>query len=307
MSRGFTPDEWQEIRGEGLSFLQNAATTLAPFGSLSANVLAHLREDWITFREDHIRINIPPEAPCNTHKLDSSNSETNMPMLKKREKPCSYCLDEGRTNGFENLWKDNNEPLAQRHTTILNRKLAKPAVDVLEKVFNVYARPELAATPRGITSATDRLREDGVMPDTSSYTTLKRTGPVLYCYYGLNKDEIANTTQYESQTVADIVAATPGITFDEITTRGLLNMVDEMEPVTAKALANRLDYQVSGIRHRLNRLKKEGRVKVSNNHKGPPASTWSTTENWMSQFQCNECDFESHSLQSVRVHERKSH
>jgi hypothetical protein len=61
---GLRLSRWHELRDESHTFLQEAATTLAPLAGLSANALAHLREDWIEPPDDHA-----PAPPPASHRV----------------------------------------------------------------------------------------------------------------------------------------------------------------------------------------------------------------------------------------------
>lgn len=65
---GFTVDEWQQMTDQQLSFLERAVVYLAPFASLTANAMAHLRKDWVEWYDEFVHIEIPLQASCNSFK-----------------------------------------------------------------------------------------------------------------------------------------------------------------------------------------------------------------------------------------------
>jgi hypothetical protein len=304
--RGYTVKQWQELRQQELSFLENAVTALAPFAGLTSNALAHLREDWVFWDDEVVRIEVPAEAECNSFKTQGGDESTKPPILVPRDKPCQYCRRDGTTDGFENYWLGTEQGATKPYTAILHRELAAPAVDVLETVFQTHARPEIAFAPVSVRNAARRLA-GGQDDARRSYTKLMQTGAVLYAEYGLSIDEISRLTPYTKHSVTAIVGATPGTSFDQVTTLKLLRTVDEMGPVTAADLADRLDRATKPLRDRLHQLQAEGKMTVENDGRGPPAATWETTDSWHEPISCEECEFESHSLAGIQVHRQKMH
>lgn len=304
---GFTIEQWQEMREGQLSYEQEAVTTLAPYGGLSSNTLAHLRDDWITWLEERVEIRVPTQTTCNSFRL-VSGEESGVPPLERKEDPCYYCKLTGDTDGFERLKEDFGETTTPtpRHV-ILHRKVAEPAVEFLEKVFKTHGRSEIGATPDGIQDAARVISED---VDTSShhcYRKLVGTGPVIYCHYGLSLSDIAQLTPYSVPTIRRLLSETPGVSYTGEATVELLEAVNQTEPVTTAALAEKIDSSYETVRERMKRLKKEGKVSESNTDLGKPATTWSTTPEWNSLLRCEECGFETQSIQAITTHRGKKH
>ena len=302
--RGHTPEEWQELRKQSSSYFQDAITTLTPFAGLTANALAHLRTDWITWRDNYVRIDIPATASCNSWKLRSGGGPdgNNIPPLTKRETPCSYCRNNGTTNKFENHWNGD----VSSYTAILHRELSEPAVEFLSTVFSTYGRPEFAGHPRSLYREADRLTEES-KSKAGSYTRLLRTGPVIYAHYGLQPDEIGKLTVYSVSTVEHIIRATPQVNFKDLDTLSFLKKIAEYEPVTVEELMDVLGLSQHAIQARLSHLNDEGKVSGSNTHLGSPAATWKTTAHWAAPFRCELCGFETHSIGAIRRHRSQEH
>lgn len=303
--RGFTVDEWQEMIDQQLSFLERAVINLAPFASLTANAMAHLRKDWVEWYDEFVHIEVPMQAPSNSYKM-SGNGITGPPgILTSRDRACRYCRNEGATDEFEHLW--NNREVEGRYTTVLHRELAAPAVDVLEEVFITHARPELASTPGSVRKAAQKISGERTKDNEYAYSKLLRTGPVLYAKYGLSKRNIVDLTRYAESTIRSIVGATPGINFKQTSTLSLLRTLNKIEPATRAELAEELNRTESNIYDRLTRLRREGVVSVENNNQGPPAATWKTDKNWATPFCCEQCGFKTRSLSGIRQHKRQAH
>jgi hypothetical protein len=311
MKPAYRVEEWKQMQDSGLSFAQKAVSSVTPFTGLTANALAHLRDSWITWDwEDQIvRIDVPKEASNNSHKLATGKRNTIPAPLVEREEPCNVCKQTGDTDRFENLWNSRNEVEKRRYTTVLHRDLAAPAVDFLENHFVARGREEMAVTPGCLNRAANDLAQkirNGV-PDEKSYTKLLRTGPVLYCEYGLSPRDIAELSPYQIDAIKQIVKRTGGINFEYLSTLSFLKLIDDMGPVTVASLADELDQYETNIRTRLDELRAESRVTVENNHQGPPASTWKTTVDWQRPFECNNCDFSTYSLNGIRKHRSEQH
>jgi len=305
MKPGLSPTEWQQLREEEHSYLEEAVTTVTPYTGISSNALAHLRDEWISWKDDFILIDIPPEDSCNDYKMSSGGGLSNEPpMYDHRVEPCIRCKNEGKTDGFENL-----EPSGYTRTkvdqVILHREIASPAVEFIETVFQVYNRPELGVIPDSVHEAANRVL-NGEKSE-HDYCKLKRTAPVIYAHYGLSCDDISQLTTYRPSTIKQIVQTTPGVNFDNISTVEFLRVISNKEPVTVSELSNELGYYRSPTHTRLTNLKKEGRVTVSNNNPGRPAATWTTTSQWNKPFRCSECDFTTYSLGGIRTHRGQIH
>jgi len=303
MKSGLSPTEWQQLRQKEYSFLEEAVTTVTPLTGISSNALAHLRDDWISWKDDFIQINIPSEGSCNDYKMRSGCGTSNgLPMYKQRVNPCTICRMKGETNGFENIHPFGG---SEREQLILHRELASPAVEFIDRVFNVHGRPELGVTPGSVQQAANRII--GGEQNENDYSKLKRTAPVIYAHYGLSRDEIAQLTTYSPIAVRKVVHKTPGVGFDNISTVEFLRAISNKEPVTVSELADCFGHCEDPTYTRLTNLKEEGRVTVSNNNLGRPAATWTTTSQWNKPFTCSECDFTTYSLNGIRTHRGRMH
>lgn len=307
MKPGYTVEQWQEMRQEDLGFLENAVTSLTPFACLSANALAHLKSDWIDWQDEVVRIDVPHQADCNSFKFSSGDDFGHPAPLIPRENPCQYCRQKGSTDRFEHLWADPERDNSGFYTTYLNRKLAAPAVELLEQVFLTRGRPEFAVSPNTVCEAARTVENENTDSGTYSYSKFLRTGPVLYAEYGLSKRDIADLLRYPESSVNQIVERTPGVNFSQMSTISLLKTVNEQEPVTVAKLAEKIETSRGSTHYRLTQLREEGRVTVMDNEMGAPAATWKTTENWAAPFCCQQCEFETRSLTGIRTHRQQMH
>jgi hypothetical protein len=304
MKPGLSPSEWQQLREKEHSYLEEAVTTVTPFTGISANALAHLRDDWISWRDEFIQIIVPAEDSCSNYKMRSGAGLSNdLPMYEHRERPCQYCRVKGETDGFENLNSDPTQSV-QREELMVHHEIAAPAYKFLEKVFRTYDRPELGVSTKSVFESARRVidRSQGDF----TYSKLKRTGPVLYAYYGLDCDEIDRLTTYNPNSIKQIVQRTPEVNFSNVTTAEFLRVISEKEPVTADELMDELNLS-DIIYRRLNNLKEEDKITVSNGGHGAPAATYSTTAQWNEPFRCSECDFTAHSVTGIRTHRTSMH
>jgi predicted transcriptional regulator len=307
MKPGFSVKEWEAIREQDLSFLQDAATVIPPFAGLTSNALAHLRDDWLTFRDEYIRIKVPTQASCNSYKSTTTGGSDQPAQIVSREQPCRTCRKTGDTEGFENLWSTTDG--TRRYDATLHRQLAAPAVEVIEEIFSTRGRPEFAATPRGVGEAARAAAEHQVDSNSNTYTHLLRTGPVLYCHYGLGKGDIVELTPYSTDSIENIIAHTPGVSLQEVPTLSLLRSVNDMEPVTTRELADELNLSsATSLWERLQNLVEEDQLEENTKvNTGRRYSVWETVGSWASPIPCGECEYESHSVRGVRVHRRLAH
>lgn len=307
MKPGLSPSEWQQLREKERSYLEEAVTTVTPFTGISANALAHLRDDWISWRDEFVQIIVPAEDSCNNYKMSSGAGLSNdLPMYEHREEPCVYCRTKGETDGFENLNSDPRQSV-QREELIVHREIASPAYEFIEKVFRTYDRPELGVSIESVHEAAGRVidRSQGDF----MYSKLKRTAPVLYAYYSLDCDEIGQLTTFKPNSIKQIVQRTPKVNFDRdnVTTTEFLRVIYRKEPVTAGELIDELNLSRTPVYNRLNNLKEEDKITVSNGGHGPPAATYNTTAQWDDPFRCGMCDYTSHSLTGIRIHRGAMH
>lgn len=299
---GLRPDEWRQLyHGDtGLNFLQQGVVTVTSFAGISANIFAHLRQDWITWRDNHIRIRVPAEADCNDFRLDVSGGQRwpEMQGLVDRSEPCSNCKKAGEKDKFENFggWSQGEKRSVE---VILEHEVASPAVEFLRTVFKTYERPSIAAVPKAVTDAALRIADKGI-----SYSKFQRTAPVIYAYYGLSADQISEILPYAEGTIRNAVKATPGVSFEQLTTFELLKEISDAEPVTRYELADRTGKHPHGcIGKRLKSLKKVGRVECcANKGSVPEKEEWRVVGDWREPMKCDECGFSSMSLTALNTH-----
>lgn len=290
--KSFGPKEWKSLYSQADSLLEEAAVTLAPFGGLTANAVAHLRSDWVRWGDEFVKIRVPKQADCNQWKMVRRDT-----MVDRRDKPCSYCRNTGATDGFENLWPNRSEP--QHRVSTLHRGIAEPAVDVLERVFNVLARSGMYATPASVGDASKRL-----LPDCESeyvYPKLLRTGVSLYCHYGLETEDIVDLSPYVKDTVVEIIRATPEVTNYQHSSYSYLRTLADREPASVQELASELGVTTQTARQTLNRLKDSNRVKVDRTEM---TYKWSIIGDWTAPFVCDICGYQSPTLQGIDSHKR---
>jgi len=290
--KAFGPKVWKSVYSQANSLLEEAAVTLAPFGGLTANAVAHLRSDWIEWGDEFVKIRVPKQADCNQWKMVGGDS-----LVSERGRPCRYCKNTGATDGFENLWRDGSGP--HRYVATLHRDIAEPAVDVLERVFSVLARSGMYATPASVGEAPRRL-----LPDCESkyvYPKLLRTGVSLYCYYGLETEDIVDLSPYVKDTVVEIIRATPEVTQKKHNSYSYLRALAEREPASAQELASELGVTPDPVRGTLNRLKNSNRVEVD---KTEQPYKWSIIGDWTAPFVCDTCGYQSPTLQGIGSHKR---
>lgn len=310
MSCGFTPDEWQQIYSSDKkrSLTEKAIICLTPFTGIKSHALGHLRSDWITWRENHVRIRIPPEAPINEYMLGGGNDQwPQLPNLTPRTEPCKHCKQLGNKNRFENMGRDSvgvvgKSTSKQSTEIILHHDIASPAVDFLKFVFKRNGREELGVTQQVIIHMARELDIED-----SNYVKFRKTAPVLYAHYGLSADEIAAAVDYPPSKVTKVVGETPEITFERITTGEFLRTVAEEGPATAKELANKLNTTPGNVRKRAETLQEYNRIEIENSGMGPPALKIRATENWVEPLKCDMCEFNSRSLQSLSKHQQMAH
>lgn len=299
--KAYGPNSWTELHSQATSYLQKIVVTLAPFGGLSSNALAHLRDEWITWKKEFVKIRVPPRADCNQWKLHGGKETSKMPPLVRRKQPCHYCRNHGDTDGFENRWTGCEESEPRRYTATLHRDLAKPAVNILTETFNTWDRPEIAATPVGIRRAALQLTDED--KSTFAYSKLLRTGVSLYCHYGLSRRDIAGLTPYTKRTVNEIECATPEVTHRQNNSYTYLRAVANNEPVSVSTLDAELERKKVTIRQALNKLEERNRVKAD---KSKQTYMWSTVGDWRAPFTCDVCGFNSATLVGIQSH-RRSH
>lgn len=295
--KGFGPDKWRKHYSQADNLLEEAAVTLAPFAGLTANALAHLRSDWIEWTEEFVIIRVPPKAECNQWKLEPGGGG-DMPSIVQRDRPCNYCRNAGNTNRFENLWRGKKGSGGHQYTATLHRDIAEPAIDVLDRVFRDWGRPGLFAAPDSVGLGARRLVGDG---DAGwCYSKLLRTGVVLYCHYGISREDITDLTPYTYSTVKQIENATPEVSRNKNNSYQYLRALADNEPTSVQKLAQEFERHENTVRNALKGLKRRNRVEVDKN--GLP-HMWSTVGNWSDLFSCGECDFKSPTLGGIERHE----
>lgn len=293
--KAFGPEEWNRLYAQADVLLQEAAITLAPFAGLTANALAHLQSDWIEWKEEFVIIRIPAEAECNQWKLQGGSKK---PNLVQRNRPCDYCTNKGSTNAFENLWGGKGSSGAHNYVATLHRDIAEPAIDVLDRIFKIWGRPGLSATPRSVRQAAERLIADD---DTNFYySKLLRTGVILYCHYGLHREDIVELTPFTKHSIETIENATPEVSRKKNNSYTYLRALANNEPTSVQELAQGFEVQEQSVRNALKRLKDRSRVEV--NKDGRP-HIWSTVDDWSDPFVCDVCGFKSATLNGINKHE----
>lgn len=299
MKPGLRPKEWQQLQTGNRSYLATAVTSVTPLTGLSANVLAHLRDDWISYRDDFLTITIPAKDTCNEYKMISGDGLGNgIPMSEPRRRPCEVCRNEGQTSKFENLNSNPNRK-TEREKVIIHHDLARPAVEFIEKVFRGHGRSELGVTSASVTRAARRVVEGD--SEGYDYSRLKRTAPVIYAHYGLCSQDIAEVTAYAEGAIKQVVHRTGGVNFDNVSTVAFLRAVSKEEPMTVQDLMKSLDLTKTPVHNRLEDLEKEGKVTSQNRGHDGPAATWETVGDWADPFVCN-CGYETYSLGGIRTH-----
>jgi len=295
--KAYGPNSWTELHSQATSYLQKIAVTLAPFGGLNSNALAHLRDEWITWKEEFVKIRVPPTADCNQWKLHGGKGTSEIPPLVRRKQACHYCRNAGDTDGFENRWGGYEGSEPHQYTATLHRDLAKPAVNVLTKTFKTWDRSEIAATPIGIRRAALQLTDEH--KSTHAYSKLLRTGVILYCHYGLSRRDIAEITPYNKRTIREIENATPEVTRGQNNSYTYLRAVANNEPVSVKTLDAELEGKEVTIRQALNRLEERNRLKAD---KSELPYMWSTVGDWRAPFTCDVCGFKSATWVGIQTH-----
>lgn len=293
--KAFGPEKWRRLYSQADGFLEEAAVTLAPFGGLTANALAHLRSDWIEWGDEFVIIQIPAEAECNRWKL---SGESENPLLVQRDRTCKYCRTKGSTDRFENLWGGRGSSGGHRYKATLHRDIAEPAVTVLDRVFNNWGRSELSALPSSVTKAAKRLISDN--NTNFHYSKLLRTGVVLYCYYGISREDIVDLTPFTKSSVKDIERATPEVGRNRNNAYIYLRALANEEPTSVQELAQGFEVHDHTVWGALKNLKERGRVEVNKDGK---THIWSTVGDWSDPFVCGECGFKSATLNGINKHE----
>jgi hypothetical protein len=318
-SEGYSFREWREIRERQSTFIEDIGTGLGPLAGVTSNALAHLKRNWITWRDDHVRIDIPSTASCNDYKMQPDESGS-PPSIERRDRACYQCRAYGNTNQFENNWQglnpesDGETSEKRSQIVILNRKITKPAVETLKLIFKIYDRYEMSVTADGIQKAVRQIGQSG--DGINEYSKLLRTGPVIYWHYGLSVRDIADLTPYTRVSVKQIISHSPGVNISNIPTMEFLEYIHENEPVTAEDITGHFDYSgKEGARSRLRSLIEKNRIEFEEGgyEHGPkgyitqhPHKYW-TTELWDKPFSCNKCDYSTYSRQAIGKHESRGH
>lgn len=293
--RAYSVEKWMELRSEATTFLQEVAVSITPFSGLSSNALAHLRSDWITWKDDFVTIRVPITDECNQWKLIGGIG--GMPTIVTRESICSHCRKHGSVDGFENLWDGFGDSGPRPYTANLHRDIAEPAIEMLTKIFKNQGRSEISATPNGIQGAVNKLvNEDQAI---YSYSKLLRTGVSLYTHYGLDRATIAELTPYTARNVKNIEASTPEIKRKYNNSYTYLRAVENTEPATLSTLAEVLEISTPTVSRGLKKLEEEGRVEAD---RSEIEYTWHTIGNWKAPFDCDTCGYKSVTLRGIRRH-----
>lgn len=296
--QAFGPTEWSSIQSraeQSDNLLEEAVATLTPFAGLTANGCAHLRENWIEWGDEFVTIRVPPSADCNQWKMVREDS-----AITERNEPCSYCQQTGSTDGFENLWRGEDGSRPRSYVATLHHEIAEPAVDLLDSVFDERGRSGMFAHPGSVSRAARRLIPTH-SHESHSYSKLLRTGVSLYCYYGLEIDEIAGLTPYTKSTVRAIISSTPEVTQKQHNSYSYLRALNDREPASAQELASELGVSPDAVRKAFNRLRESDRVKLN---KSEWPHEWSVVDDWTDPFVCEICGFQSPNLRGIGVHKQ---
>ena len=313
-----TIEQWKEARevAKQKSFLTRASTDVTPFTGLTRNELAHLRKDWISWRENHIEIDIPPTDRCNNWKSSPGPEYFDTPpRLIPRNSPCNTCSKNGNTDGFETHWFEELDRISRGRGIVLHREIAKPAVEWLERVFKVHGRPELGMTASGIDKHPGKLSKE--LDFDFCYRDLMRTGIVIYAEYEVEIDVIKELTPFAERTIRSVITKTPKLTHPEInkkcTYTELLQVCEEVGQFTASEVAELLPITPSAVDYRINKLierNKAEKIGETETEKGRQATKiYQLTEPASVGFECmyEGCSFTSDSVKGIDVHERRSH
>lgn len=312
--RPLTINQWKKLRktaSDQRGLLPEVIADIVPFAALQANTLAHLREEWIQWRPDGVKIDIPATADCNSWMTDGTSGTG---TLTRRNEPCNMCQTEGNTNKFERLSLVFDETNAEPRTVILHNKLAEPAVDRLEQIFKVRGRPELGCTTRGIEKSVRRLRDRTPFSRDFTIYSLIKTQIVIHAEYGLDFDKLCQLSLYDEWKVRSIITNAPRVTHDELrqdlSSYEFLLALDHHSPASVYDLMEPLNRSRKAIEKRLHHLKDRERVKiVKNEGHGPKPQLWSTTVSPEKDFKCQYtgCSYETQSLNGIKQHESRSH
>lgn len=293
-SKAFGPERWNDLRSQADSFLHDVGVNVTPFSGLTANAVAHLRSDWIEWRDDFVIIRVPAEADCNSWRL--GGGRFGKPNLSERNEPCWYCQNHGTTGAFENLWNSGR----RRYTATLHRDIAEPAVDVLDKVFNNWGRGGIHAAPVSVIKAVGRLFPD---ENKSDYSKLLRTGVALYCHYGLSVSGIADISPFTESNVRNILRATPEVTNKQNNSYTYLRAISQNEPTTVQVVAQKCNVCERSVRQVLKHLKGRNRVEVDKNEW---PREWLIVGDWTEPFVCERdtCSYQSPTIRGIVNHEQ---
>jgi hypothetical protein len=290
------PGQWSVLRSQADAFLSKIVINVTPFSGLTANAVAHLRENWIEWGDEFVIIRVPADADCNSWML--GGSANGIPSISERDEPCTYCQENGTTESFENLWNGEDSSGGRGYKATLHRDIAEPAIEFLDEVFHNWGRNGIYAAPGSVAEAAERLVED---EDRSRYSKLLRTGVALYCHYGLNIANIADLTPYTELTIEDILSATPEVTYKKNNSYTYLRAVAKNEPTSVQVLAQELGVTAGAVWQTLNQLKKRNRVAVDKD--GRPHE-WSIVGDWTAPFVCDICGYQSPTLRGIQSHKQ---
>lgn len=312
-------EDWRTLREKASDHppLFTAIPDFIPYSGLKPYTIAHLRKDWIDWNDDHVRLRIPQEAPCNNWK-HTSGSRSGLPPLEPRKEPCQACRENGDRDCFQRFWMYDGDYQLESRTIILNREIAAPAVKWLEYIFETYNRPEVPWTFNGVHHAFQTLNEEAGIDATVK--ELIRTGIIIYAKYGIEIDEIARLTPYNKQKVKQTIRRYRGIDHPEVqdvhkTTR-VIEAVAELGPVGLPTLVDHMGVDKKELHNRLSSLRmKSGRVKkvqkggLNKKGGGSQVSVWDITvpEDGILDCRHPECDFTGFNITSVSQHESRSH
>lgn len=313
-SRPLTIPQWKSLREtaqESGGFVQRLVADVVPFTALKRNQLAHLRDNWIQWQADGLKITIPGTADCNTWRSEGGDG---LGPLTRRERPCQSCRIYGRTNRFESTFpgKDHQGPFPR--SIILQNELAEPAVEQLRQIFRVRDRPEVAISPGTVSMAIHRLNESVPFERRFTNRSLMQTQVVIHAEYDLDFDALCDLSPYTEIGIRKILSKAPGVTHDimrfDVSSLDFLEIVDNQAPVSAAELSSILDADQENTKGRLQNMAERDRVEVVG-REGSHLSDqlWDVTSPPRENFYCRQegCEYQTHSLNGIRQHESMTH
>ncbi|MYL17519.1 hypothetical protein GLW36_12805 [Halorubrum terrestre] len=239
-----------------------------PYTGLSMVEFLHLRPDWIYWRDSSIfddqpvEIHVPPTDTCCNLRWDPRP-----PEYTQDSKPCQWCLNHGKTNGFEvkgysTSDKAAGSSLARERVIPVRSDRAEIA---LRRWFKLLERPGIPYNRNNVASMIQSVVESSSLTDEIAYPTLQRTFVRILAESGVEKKKIAEYTSYDN--IGRVRHPTRHILEDSSTDYDFqvhsidrLRVIAEDGPVTSSDLANEFGNAVGAERSRVNHLQDESFV-----------------------------------------------